>query len=238
MLSYLKERAVYKDWRIALLIFVFVATIQFTAAFLHSLSIQFVGMAFYALLPLVLVRKAEWREMRIRKPENRVYILLGIGLIALMAVCEYFEKDLTLGMSSLNYTYLMAKQAMAPGVINARNAWQYYPIAVIGGITISPFTEEFFYRGLLLRSFENRVTPTVANIFQSLLFSVIHLAYFWMIEFNWKLILFVPSMMLGGFIFGWFVQKTNSLSTSIILHMVFNFITFTFVYFLMIPAIG
>jgi len=232
------DRTAHQNWKSALLLFAVIGSVHFTAAFLKSLPLNLFGMTLYALLPLIFVKRRDWKEIRIKKPISSTYILWGTLLTALIILVSYTIHYYTVDFSSSNFMALMAKQQMASGVITKYNAWQYFPIAAIGFCTVSPLTEEVFFRGLLMKSFENKFSAFSANLLQALLFSFIHLAYFWLIEFNLGIIIPTFLGMPIGILFGWIVQKTDSLISSIILHVVHNFIAFFLVYALIIPAVG
>lgn len=238
MFKGLIERTAYKDWKTALFLFALIGCVHFTAAFLKSYPLNLFGMMLYALATLVFVRKRAWKEIRIRKPTSPIYILWGGLLTVLFILVSYNIHYYTVDFSSSNFMALMAKQQIGFGVITKYNAWQYFPIAAIGFCAVSPLTEEVFFRGLLIKSFENKFSALSANLVQAFLFSFIHLAYFWLIEFNLGIIIPTFLGMPGGILFGWMVQKTDSLISSIFLHVVYNFIAIFLVYALIIPAIG
>jgi len=234
----LSERTAHQNWKTALLLFVVIASVHFTAAFLRSLILNLFGMMLYALLPLIFVKRRDWKEIRIKKPVSSRYILWGTLLTTLFILVSYIIHYYTVDFSSSNFMAIMAKQQMASGVITKYNAWQYFPIAVIGFSTVSIFTEEFFFRGLLMRASEKRFSALVANLLQALLFSFVHLAYYWMTEFNLGII--IPTFLATPLPLFWglMVQKTDSLLSSMIPHAVHNFIAIFLVYAFIIPAIG
>lgn len=234
----LTERTAHQNWQTALFLFVLISSVHFIAAFLKSLPLNLFGMTLYALVSLILVRKWYWKEIRIGKPISSVYILWGSLLVVLFVLVSYTIHYYAVDFTSLNFMALMAKQQIGYGAITKYNAWQYFPIAAIGFCTISPLTEEFFFRGLLMKSLENRFSALSANLLQAFLFSFIHLAYFWLIEFDLGLIIPTFLGMPVGILFGWMVQKTDSLLSSIVTHAVHNFIAIFLVYALIIPAIG
>ena len=234
----LLERTAHRNWLTVLFLFALTCFVHFTAAFLKSLALNLIGMMLYALISLTFVKKRHWKEMRITKPMHFSYILWGIILSVLFTFGSYLITLLT-DFNSLNFMVIMAKQQLSYGVITKYNAWQYFPMAALGLCTISPLTEELFFRGLLLKSFEDKFSSSVANILQAFLFGLIHLAYFWLTLFDIALIITaVPLMTLGGIIYGWITQKTNSLFSSMIIHAIGNFILILFVFALVIPTIG
>jgi membrane protease YdiL (CAAX protease family) len=238
MFKNLIERTAYKDWKAALFLLALIGCVHFIAAFLKSYPLNLFGMMLYAVTALIFVKRRDWKEIRIKKPISSTYILWGTLVTALFVLVSYTIHYYTVDFSSSNFMALVAKQNIGFGVITKYNAWQYFPIAAIGFVTISPFTEEFFFRGLLMKSFENRFSPLSANLLQAFLFSFVHLAYFWLIEFNLGIIIPTFLGMPIGILFGWAVQKTDSLTSSIIFHVVHNFILIFLVYAFIIPAIG
>ncbi|MCJ7471912.1 MAG: CPBP family intramembrane metalloprotease [Actinobacteria bacterium] len=238
MFKNLLERASHRSCGIALSLFTLIALVHFTAAFLKSLALNFAGMILFALISLTLVKKRYWQEIRIRKPIYPIYILWGIMLSILFVLVSYVITYIT-DFNPLNFMVIMAKQQLSYGVITKYNTWQYFPIAALGFCTISPLTEEFFFRGLLLKSFENKFGNSFANILQAFLFGLIHLAYFWLTLFDIFLIAtVVPLMIFGGIIYGWVTQRTNSVFSSIIVHAFCNFVLILLVFAFIIPAIG
>jgi membrane protease YdiL (CAAX protease family) len=238
MFKDLTSRTAYKDWKTALILFALIGGVHFTAAFLKSLTLNLFGMLLYASVALVFVKKSAWKEIRIKKPTSSTYILYGSILATLFVLVSYTLHYYTVDFNASNFMALMAKQQLSYGVITKYNAWQYFPIAAIGFITLSPLTEEFFFRGLMLKAFESRFSALRANLLQAFLFSFIHLAYFWLIEFNLGIIIPTFLGIPGGILFGWTVQKSDSLISSIIPHVIYNFIAIFLVYALIIPAIG
>jgi len=237
MFRNLSERTAHQNWKTALLLFAVIASVHFTAAFLKSLLINLFGMMLYALLPLIFVKRRDWKEIRIKKPISSTYILWGTLLTALFILASYTIHYCTVNFSSSNFMAIMAKQQLNAAVTKY-NAWQIFPIAALGFVTISPLTEEFFFRGLLMKASEKRFSAFSANLLQALLFSFVHLAYYWMTEFNLGII--IPTFLATPLplFWGWMVQKTDSLLSSMIPHAVHNFIAIFLVYAFIIPAIG
>jgi len=230
-------RTAHQNWKTALFLFVLIGCVHFTAAFLKSVPLNLFGMMLYALLPLIFVKRRDWKEIRIKKPISSTYILWGTLLTALFILVSYTIHYYTVDFSSSNFMAIMAKQQIASGVITKYNAWQYFPIAAIGFGTVSIFTEEIFFRGLLMRASENRFSAVSANLLQALLFSFVHLAYYWMTEFNLGII--IPTFLSTPLPLFWggIVRKTDSLLSSMIPHAVHNFIAIFLVYAFIIPAI-
>jgi len=178
------ERTANQNWKTALFWFALISCVHFIAAFLKSYPLNLFGMMLYAATVLIFVRKRALKEIRIKKPISSMYIPLGSLLTVLFALVSYTIHYYTVDFSSSNHVALVAKQNRGFGVITKYDAWQYFPIAAIGFVSISPLTEEFCFRGLLIKSFEHKFSALLANLLQAFLFSFVHLAYFWLMEFN------------------------------------------------------
>ncbi|MCJ7812245.1 CPBP family intramembrane metalloprotease [bacterium] len=172
MFRNLTQRTAHKNWHSALLLFTLVAMINFAAAFLKSIALNFVGLASFALVSLYFVRKSNWRDINIKKPSHVLGIFWGLICAALFVVGNYVLLHFTVGNNSANYFVITAKSQLSYGVINKFNAWQFFPIAAIGFSTISPLTEELFFRGVLLKSLESRFSALKANVIQGILFGL------------------------------------------------------------------
>ena len=222
-----------------ILLFVVIALVHFTAAFLKSILLNLMGMLLYALLPLALVKQESWGEIGIRKISSKRHVLLGVLWgVAFVVVSSLFLDYLT-GFSAANYLVVMAKQQLSYGVITKYNAWAYFPIAVFGLCTLSPAVEEVFFRGMMLGAFERRFSKWLSNLAQGLLFGFIHLAYLWLTEFDAMLIVtMVPVVAVAGCLYGWVMQRTGSVFASMIVHSVVNGLLMFWVYAFIIPVLG
>jgi len=76
---------------------------------------------------------------------------------------------------------------------------------------IAPFTEEFFFRGILLRGFLENYRVSTALILSSFLFALFHLN-------PWQFF----GAFFGGLVLGWIYYRTGSLFFSVLLHGLFN----------------
>jgi uncharacterized protein len=88
-------------------------------------------------------------------------------------------------------------------------------ILVVTAVAVAPVVEELFFRGLLLRSLQRRVSAPVAVALSALAFAAAHLldpgAY-----------VVVPALVALGMISGVLAVRTGNLSRSILLHVGFN----------------
>ena len=232
------ERTAHRNLGSALFLFVLIALVLFAGVFLKSFSFFFIGMILYTLFSLLFVKREYWQEIRMRKPVNPIYILWGIILAILFIPLNYAITYLT-NFNPLNSMVIEAKLQLSYSGITKYNAWQYFPVSALGFCILSPLTEELFFRGFLLKSFESKFSTLLANLLQALLFGVIVLAYFWLAYFDLSLVITtVPLVSLGGFINGWIAQRTNSVFASMIAYSLGNFFDLLIVFAFIIPAIS
>jgi membrane protease YdiL (CAAX protease family) len=128
---------------------------------------------------------------RWRLPSTRFWlpgIATALGTMILMD-----ELDRLVGMmisvpiENLSYMYAMYE----PG--NFSEA----ALVVIGIGIAAPFVEESLFRGVIQQAFERRRDPTSAVLWSSLLFAVVHLQYWWMIQ------IMLLSVLLGYLAWEW-----------------------------------
>jgi uncharacterized protein len=81
---------------------------------------------------------------------------------------------------------------------------------------LQAFSQEVQFRGLLMGALERTMSPGWANVAQAVVFGLSHLA----IAYGGPLAPFVPVTFVVGLVFGWVVQRTNSLWTAVIIHAV------------------
>lgn len=87
----------------------------------------------------------------------------------------------------------------------------------IGGVIVGPICEEIIFRGIIEEGFLQTYSPSTAIILSAAIFGGVHL-----------MPLQVLSAFLAGILFGWIYWQTRSLWIVMILHIVNNYIAFTF----------
>ena len=134
-------------------------------------------------------------------------ILIIIGLFLMYGV-NYIIGEIT--------TYLPGYEAMLDMYTSMFEGIN--PMALlIGGAFIGPICEEIIFRGVILEGLAKKYSPTKAIIFSALIFGLIHMQP-----------LQVIGAFFAGLILGWIYLKTQSLWIVIALHVINNFIAFTF----------
>lgn len=90
---------------------------------------------------------------------------------------------------------------------------------------ISPFAEEFLFRGFVLPKLQETHRFWSANIWQSFLFTAMHWPFWiWSTGINTALLLLTVSLFAIGLLLGWITQRTNSIWPAIGVHILNNFL--------------
>ncbi len=94
-------------------------------------------------------------------------------------------------------------------------------------IILTPIIEEFLFRGLLQGYFRNFLSPWVSILLSSLFFTGLHFSF----SQGLGNIPLLFSLYILSIFLGLAYEKRHSLSAPIILHSIFNFLSFVFLYF-------
>ncbi len=89
-------------------------------------------------------------------------------------------------------------------------------VLVATALVAAPVVEELFFRGLLLRALERRMSAPAAVTVAALAFGLAHVVF----DFGAGVVL--PALVALGMLSGYFAVRTGNLSRSILLHMGFN----------------
>lgn len=111
-------------------------------------------------------------------------------------------------------------------------------IFTVPAILFSPIGEEIFYRGVLQKTLEQKLSVTGSTIIECSLFALVHLVHHGIIKTASGLD-FLPvsgpvwmvQMFLVAWMFSWIREKSGSIYMAILAHMVFN-LTMNFTIFL------
>jgi hypothetical protein len=195
------------------------------------------------LVPFILLTKEGRRKIGIKRPENTVWLvyslLIGVSVSILMFVIAEI-----LYANSLNnwFVYISRSYAMASFHLNDRDRLDYFIIYAVTSMTFSPIGEELFYRGIVHASFATDKSENLASVWDSMAFSLTHLAHFGIIfidgRWNFVLIpalLWVIGMFFASRLFFLCKQKTKSILGAIICHAGFNVTMIYFIFYHIMP---
>jgi membrane protease YdiL (CAAX protease family) len=99
---------------------------------------------------------------------------------------------------------------------------------LVTSVVATPIIEEFVFRGFLLDALCKGLSFGTANLYQAILFSCIHLPYYYELGSFGNAPLLVGNLLyLGIFAYasGYLAQSTKSLYPSIVLHAINNLLT-------------
>lgn len=220
------------DWRFGLFLILLFGLPRF-AVVLHSYmnkSYAWVMLVFLLMwiTPFLLLNKNGRKFIGLQKPNHYwrlCTIFISGALICLLIFCLFV---LLFGKSTNNaFVYIGSNNAVASLTLSGR--YIYFIIAVIPSMLFSPIGEEFLYRGIIHGSFVKKFGDKTASIFDSLAFSLTHIAHFGIIYIagNWQFVLlptiiWVISMFITCRIFFLCKQYSNSIWGAVISHAGFN----------------
>lgn len=236
----LTRRTAHQNWKTGLFLFALTSIVRFTAVPLNTFEPVFWTMVLlYVPMTFIFVRKQYWQEIRVRRPANPAYILIGIVVVSAWFLGTWVLLYWIFDFNPSNWFVMAPKPSIAQFSITKHNAWQLFPFVALMAISISPVAEELFFRGLLLTSFEHRFSAFSANLFQGFLFGFTHLTHFGLSPFDTALIItMIPTIAVAGVIYGWVIQKTCSVFSGTIVHAFGNLLIFLFIFAFIIPVIG
>ena len=150
------------------------------------------------IIPLYFSRKNSFSQifkLEFKKLNPFIIVYVIIMILAVNLVSGHLFSDYTL---QKNVSQLSISQEITL-------------IQVLSILVFAPITEEFYFRGILFKCFENRVSNLYILILTSLIFSIIH--------FN---VPAAPTLFILGFSLGLVKLFTGSILISIIIHSLFN----------------
>jgi membrane protease YdiL (CAAX protease family) len=154
---------------------------------------------------------------------NNVSVFLWVSIVIFMMGFVIVTSELDNILNSI-----LPMPEMFKDVFETLMAEQIFVVAIIVMAIIPAFTEELFFRGLILDGFNRNYTRRKAILLSALFFGIIHLN---------------PWQFLSGFIIGlfsaWICVNTNSIWLSIYIHLFNNMLyTVTVKYRNLVPIKG
>jgi membrane protease YdiL (CAAX protease family) len=117
-----------------------------------------------------------------------------------------------------------ATRGKAPATLLAAPASKL--ISILLFVSISPLLEEILFRGFVLKKLAQWLSFWRANAVSSVLFTSVHWPYWLWSGMAWREIARnTISILMLGMLFGWVVQKTNSLWPGVGAHIANNFLS-------------
>jgi membrane protease YdiL (CAAX protease family) len=147
--------------------------------------------------------------------------VLAIGGLVFCAAFAW----LVFGEGSANWFTqhaLVLNEALAQVPASASPTIRFW-IVTLPAMIFSPLAEEFLYRGFMLTAFSMRWGYRKATSIQATAFALVHLAHYGLHPLQPALVsVWLPSMFFAALAFGWIVQKSGSIWSAVVSHIIFN----------------
>jgi uncharacterized protein len=215
--------------------FIPVCWLLIVGIFLIHAFIRFGGIWYTLLIPLsmIVIWPIPWllstREARkaigFKAPVSKRWFFLG-PLYAMMAlaVCAgmvwLIFGNRTDNWMILHALYLHDVLSQAPA--NA-SVLTLFALATLPALILSPFAEEFLFRGYMISGFSKVWGVRAAMCIQALAFALVHLAHYGLNPYQPSLVaVWLPSMFFVSMVLGWIVLKSGSIWVTVLSHGIFN----------------
>ena len=181
------------------------------------------------LLPWILLTADGRKQIGLKKADKHSAYLLAIACGALASAACFLLGYLIYGHSVENwyvntgnsYKAIMDTSAMSFVMLNL--------IFTIPAILFSPIGEEIFFRGMLQKTMEQKLSVVNSTIIECGFFALVHLCHHGILKTAGGLVfmpipatLWVIQMFLVAFMFSWLRAKSGSIFVAIVAHSVFN----------------
>jgi uncharacterized protein len=189
------------------------------------LPLSFVLMS---LMPWLLLSKTGRTQICLRRAQNSCY-LLAMSLGALAAAGCFVLGVALFGTGVDNWFISIANNYR--GMMNTTGfpVWKLHLIFTLPALIFSPIGEELFFRGLLQRALEERLSAKGSTVIECSAFGLIHLCHHGILATATGLTLLPLSgalwamLMFGvAFLFAWLRQRSGSIYTAMVSHAAFN----------------
>lgn len=191
-------------------------------------------------IPIVFLNKTGRNQIGIRKPTNKLWLMLSPLLGILLAFIVFLIGFLVYKNSNDNWFVTIGNAYFSDPKMLHMSKFTLYIIFTIPAILFSPLGEELFFRGVIHESIKIRWNNKIATIINSALFGLVHFLHhgilnkggsiqiFWLSGLIWVVLMFLCSN-----IFTLIRYKTESIWPSVIAHSFFNLtMNFTIFYIL------
>ena len=167
-----------------------------------------------------------------------------IGLVKSQRITDYIWAALWGAMAALicfSIGYLLFGNASDNWYVNIGNSyktamdttgmsfWTLSLIFTLPAILFSPIGEEIFYRGIVQKTLEQKLSVIQSTLIECILFALIHQVHHGIIKtavgfdyLPFSGMLWFAQMLLVAWMFAWLRAKTGSIFVPIVAHMIFN----------------
>ncbi len=218
--------------------FIAIFSFQIVAAFKGLIWINAIGFCAYLFIPLITIKRTEWKEIGVSRAQKWIPAGIGIIICGVILFISYFVSTIFVGNTTSNFYTVISLNHIQTFHIRADSHWKTFLLSSLTLCIFSPLTEELYFRGFLLKSFEQRFGFKCANIVQALCFGLIHIAYCWIVAIDINIVWnVVPSIALIGLVYGLVRNNTKSIWPAIMTHAATNFLLVIIMYAMQIPLL-
>ncbi len=191
------------------------------------------------LVPFVLLTKQGRQLIGIISSRSFKWMAFSFILGIISCAIVFLIGQLLFDNTSSNWFVYISKSFSVSKIgLTEDNKLIFFLIFAFVSMIFSPIGEEFLFRGIIHKSFENKFGVNKASIIDSSAFAFTHLAHFGIIYVNnsWKLLL-VPAILwviiiyFLGRLFHLCKVKTNSIFGAVICHAGFNVAMIYFIFY-------
>jgi uncharacterized protein len=188
-----------------------------------------IGFIIMWFLPLVFLNKNGRRQIGIKKPVNKLWVLLSPLVGALSALIVFLIGFLLYKNSSDNWYVTIGSAYFSDKAMMHIPRFTMFLIFTFPAVLFSPIGEELFFRGMINESLKIRWNEKIGIIVNSALFGIVHFLHhgilnkggsiqiFWISGLIWVLLMFLCS-----YLFTLIRIKTESIWPGVIAHAFFN----------------
>lgn len=208
---------------LVMVVFLVHATLRFAG--LWSPIYVAVSMAILWPLPWLLLSKKSRFEARFRAPVSRAWFVKApavgaCGVAACAAIAWLIFGD---GNANWFTQHALAMKVSLASAPTDASVASLFLMVTIPAMIFSPLGEEFFYRGIMLRTFELRWGHRAATLMQASAFALVHLAHYGLDPLQPALIaVWLPTTFAVALMLGWIVKESESIWCAVIAHSIFN----------------
>lgn len=180
-------------------------------------------------MPWLLLSRSGRTQIDLQKPTQSCYLLAITLGAAAAAVCFLLGVAL-FATSTDNWFISIANNYRGTMKTDGFPMWKLHLIFTLPALIFSPIGEELFFRGLLQRALEERLSNNASTFIECSAFGLVHLCHHGIIATAAGLTLlpvsgaiWVALMFSVAYLFAWLKRRSGSLYTAMASHAAFNF---------------
>lgn len=190
-------------------------------------------------LPWLLSSKEARTALGLKAANSKKWYAIGL-LIAIIALVLFVALAwIIFGTGDSNWfvSHAAAMNEALAQVPSDASIIAKFAMVTIPTMIFSPLAEEFLFRGYIQKSVSIKWGASTGMIVQAVAFAAVHLSHYGLKPLQPGLIaLWLPSMFVAAYAFGWIVKKSESLWPAVLSHSIFN-LGMNGVVFLLLPEV-